>query len=655
MAQEEIGLSIKLNANEAIKSVGNLKRELKEAERDAIAIAQHFGEGSQQAINAAKNVAGLRDSIGDAKALMDAFNPDRKFQAFSTAIRGAASGFTALQGAMGLFGGESEEVQKTLLKVQSALAFSEGLNSLTSLGDGFKVLKSVAVNAFQGIKGAIAATGIGLLVVAIGTIVAYWDDIKEAVWGTNSELERQNKLTQENLTAQEGKVKAIGDQENILRLQGKSEKEILGMKMKQTDEAIKFAEISLETSKQQKESQVAAANRNQSILKGILQFVTAPLQLLIDGVTKVANFFGADWDFNIADSVSSLVFDPEEVAKEGDEVIKEAEAKLTELKNQRAGFQLAVNEINKKAAADAQAKRDEETKALQEQIDAELELREGRHKREKEAMIREEKEKQDLRDELVKEMAEREKQREEAMKNANTSSGISGVLSPDQRKAREEALRGLLMSESQIKMEALDAEYAIVFEKIKGNEAAELALRQWYQLEKKKIDQAELESKLMVYDAIGGALGSLSGIFKKESAAAKVAALAEIAVGTGTGFIRALEIAQKSAKATGPAAAFAFPLFYASQIAAVLGAAGRAKAILSSGSGSGGGGGTPSAPVIPQAPLQPQLQTTTLNQNQVNQIGNAAAGGVGRSYVLNGDIQNAAQRDNAIERAATIG
>jgi hypothetical protein len=46
------------------------------------------------------------------------------------------------------------------------------------------------------------------------------------------------------------------------------------------------------------------------------------------------------------------------------------------------------------------------------------------------------------------------------------------------------------------------------------------------------------------------------------------------------GFIQGLDIAQKGAKATGPAAPFAFPIFYAAQIAAVLGAAGKAKAIL---------------------------------------------------------------------------
>jgi hypothetical protein len=52
---------------------------------------------------------------------------------------------------------------------------------------------------------------------------------------------------------------------------------------------------------------------------------------------------------------------------------------------------------------------------------------------------------------------------------------------------------------------------------------------------------------------IGNALGGLSALFKK----VQPAALAEIAIGSAIGLINGLDIA-KSAKGTGPAAAFAF-------------------------------------------------------------------------------------------------
>ena len=89
----------------------------------------------------------------------------------------------------GLVGVQSEEAQAAILKVQSALALSQGLDVLQEIPDTFKNIKAVAIDAFNGIKGAIGATGIGLLVVALGTLVTYWDDIKKAVTGATKETE----------------------------------------------------------------------------------------------------------------------------------------------------------------------------------------------------------------------------------------------------------------------------------------------------------------------------------------------------------------------------------------------------------------------------------------------------------------------------------
>jgi hypothetical protein len=116
------------------------------------------------------------------------------------------------------------------------------------------------------------------------------------------------------------------------------------------------------------------------------------------------------------------------------------------------------------------------------------------------------------------------------------------------------------------------------------------------------IADALLDVRLQLLDGIGASFGALANLLGEGTAAFKAAALAEIAISTATGFINALDIAQKSAKATGPAAAFAFPIFYASQIAAVLGAISAAKNVLTTVPGGGSsistqkpsGGGTPS-------------------------------------------------------------
>ncbi len=181
------------------------------------------------------------------------------------------------------------------------------------------------------------------------------------------------------------------------------------------------------------------------------------------------------------------------------------------------------------------------------------------------------------------------------------------------------------------------------------------------ELNKKKLEDdqktldARLNAQLQFTNAIGGVLSGLSGLFEQGTAASKVAALAEIGLGTATGFIQGLDIAQKGAKATGPAAPFAFPIFYASQIAAVLGAAGKAKQVLSQVKGGAGGVNLPSGSGIASAPVSPQLSTvntvTQLNQASINQMGSAT----GRAYVVESDITNQQEKIIRINRAARLG
>ena len=182
---ENLNLNVNVNTSGAESSIGSLKKQLREAAAEVITLSEKFGATSVEAVNAAKKAAELRDRIGDAKSLVDAFNPDAKFKALTASLSGVAGGFGAVQGAMALFGKESEDVQKTLLKVQSAMAISQGLQSVGESIDSFKqlgaVIRTSVVGAFNSLKVAIGATGIGLLVIALGTIVVYFDDIKAAI------------------------------------------------------------------------------------------------------------------------------------------------------------------------------------------------------------------------------------------------------------------------------------------------------------------------------------------------------------------------------------------------------------------------------------------------------------------------------------------
>lgn len=126
-----------------------LKAQLKEATVELQNARARFGDLSTEAVNAAKKVAGIRDSIEAANEQAALFDPGKRFQALTTAASTAAGAVGAVQGAMGLFGAESEDVQKALLKVQSAMALSQGLSQLADLGKVTEELKS----SFKGLIG----------------------------------------------------------------------------------------------------------------------------------------------------------------------------------------------------------------------------------------------------------------------------------------------------------------------------------------------------------------------------------------------------------------------------------------------------------------------------------------------------------------------
>lgn len=132
--------TIELEVKDNSKS---LKAQLREAQAEVAALADKYGATSIQATNAAKKAAELKDRIADSKSLTDAFNPDAKFKSLTATLSGVAGGFSAVQGAMGLIGVKGEEVQATLLKVQSAMAISQGLQTLGEAKDSFTQLTAV--------------------------------------------------------------------------------------------------------------------------------------------------------------------------------------------------------------------------------------------------------------------------------------------------------------------------------------------------------------------------------------------------------------------------------------------------------------------------------------------------------------------------------
>lgn len=358
-----IDLEVQSNADQAI---GSLRTQLRQAQQEVAALSDKFGATSKEAVEAAKRAAELKDRIGDAKALTDAFNPDAKFKSLTASLSGVAGGFSAVQGAMGLLGNQSQDVEKALLRVQSAMALSQGLQALGESMDSFKQLKAVAVNAMNAIKTAIGSTGIGLLVVALGAIYAYWDDIKEVVGGVSAEQEKLNAKTATDVALNKKKLDSISAQDNILKLQGKSEKEILQIKIKQTDEAIKAGEAQITAQIATNKAQVEIAKRNKDILEGMLKLISLPITAVLKGVDLIGEALGKNLNLSgkFFGGMANLVFNPEEVSKKGQETLQAQQDALTKLKNDRAGYVLNIQKIDKEASENAQQKAKEQSDKL---------------------------------------------------------------------------------------------------------------------------------------------------------------------------------------------------------------------------------------------------------------------------------------------------
>lgn len=218
--------------------VKSMRTQLREATQELIRMQTEFGDISPEAQKAAQNVAELRDRIKDANEVAALFDPERKFQSVLGVGQGIASGFASATGAMALFGGESKEVERTLLKVQAAMAFAQGLQGVIASIEDFKRLgavisqigvfqkvNAVATNlataamrmfgiatagtgvAFNVLKGAIIATGLGALLVLLGTVIAKvveWTSSTESQEAAqkqlNKALERQDELLRKSLS-----------------------------------------------------------------------------------------------------------------------------------------------------------------------------------------------------------------------------------------------------------------------------------------------------------------------------------------------------------------------------------------------------------------------------------------------------------------------
>ena len=598
MAQN-LDLNVNVNTDQAGKAVGSLKSQLKEAQAEVTALSDKFGATSKEAIEAAKRAGELKDRIGDAKALTDAFNPDAKFKALTASLSGVAGGFAAVQGAMGLLGAESEDAQKMLLKVQSAMAISQGLQSVGEAVDSFKNLGAVikSTTLFQSAYNFVLGQKV---VVTEADVIATEAQTVATVEQGVATVTTTTAVTGATTAMKAFRIALIASGIGLL---------IVGLGL--AIEALsKFSSKAEDAAKKQGLLNKQIADGAKLQLESEIKFLDN--QEKLDIARAKAKGASEQEIFNIEQGYRKQRAESHQ--RHYEEVYK-ADAKAA---------QESANEINK-------INTDGQVAALENQARIRKEGQEAAEKRAVEAAL---KEKKAIDDELAA-YEKRKKGLQKGVSLADIDEAAKKDKAENDKKDADKQ-QELLVESNKNGLGKMLTDKAVAFTKglelTKQNADAE-----------KLIDAEKLETKKAQITESMVAMSQLSDFVGRETAAGKALGIATATINTYQGASEALK--QKSTLPS-PFDVIAKVLNVATIIATGIKTVKSIASVQIPGR-FGGGGGMPTM-AAPMTPELPQAATTNLSRQTINDIGNQAV----RAYVIETDVTSNQERMAAIRQRA---
>lgn len=338
----------------------SMRKELKDVQSQLLALEP----GSKQFDALAARAGKLRDQLNNVSQQINANA--------APALESVGNQATILRGKLTSldFAGVGESFK--------SLGSSIGRVSFKDAEDGIRGMAS----GFISLGRALLANPLFLVAGAIGGIVLGLQAWRKAALEVDSVLAATLDTQQRIVAAQQADLDSALGKTEQLRLQGKSEREILEIKKAQTTEVIAALEAQLITQEEINNQQIEAAKKGKEILTGIIKFITAPLQLLLNTVDQIGKVVGQN--FNLAerlnDFTANLLFDPKQVEEDGKEAIAETRKQLAALEEARAGYQNQINAIDKAGReqrdADAQKELDRQQKILEAAAEAERKYQE---------------------------------------------------------------------------------------------------------------------------------------------------------------------------------------------------------------------------------------------------------------------------------------
>ena len=184
--------------------------------------------------------------------------------------RGALDSFDLLEGGLRAIGIEGGIVDKVMSKVDGAMKFTNGLKAVKETAAGLKTMslatKATAVEteglaaaqganaaatntatvATNGFKKALIATGIGAIIVAIGTLIAYWDDLTDLIKGSGDEAEIAAKKVANLISVLDKMDKDIELSIRIDEANGATEEEILKKRTEGIQQQLKMVQDAMD-------------------------------------------------------------------------------------------------------------------------------------------------------------------------------------------------------------------------------------------------------------------------------------------------------------------------------------------------------------------------------------------------------------------------
>lgn len=252
---EKVALEIDIEAKEAEGSLGALENKaerLNEEMKKVPVGSKAFKELKQELI-------GVNKEIKNTELGMEALDNEQVASELGS-VAGAVGDVSAAFILLGGGGGALEETVQNIEKaigvsmafkgaiegtqssmklynnvIKNSTAFQKLNNTTTVIASTVMKLFGKSVDttskSFKVLKGAIVATGIGALVVLVGELIANFDKIKDAISGVSDASNDLQESTKKTTELNKKNLETLNSQENILKLQGKTEREILTMKI----------------------------------------------------------------------------------------------------------------------------------------------------------------------------------------------------------------------------------------------------------------------------------------------------------------------------------------------------------------------------------------------------------------------------------------